>query len=171
MVKFPCGSLSPARRLAPTYLPPVSPAWPRRTALSFASPARKQTSCWGRTVVAKRWTVFAPQQSSHNLNIWCRRFLPGNPRRASPCDRGPLTGSLCLQCCHFWTGRGSVAGHWPRSISLRGATEGSAFSTLGPVYYAARPGDSPQETDALVLCMRRKKHAQLPARPYLKLVS
>ena len=117
MVKFPCGSLSPARRLAPTYLPPVSPAWPRRTALSFASPARKQTSCWGRTVVAKRWTVFAPQQSSHNLNIWCRRFLPGNPRRASPCDRGPLTGSLFLQCCRFWTRRGSVAGHWPRWIS------------------------------------------------------
>jgi len=34
----------------------------------------------GRTVVAKRWTVFAPQQSSHNLNTWYRRFLPGNPR-------------------------------------------------------------------------------------------
>ena len=39
--KIPCGSLSPARRLAPTYLPPVSLAWPRRTAVSFVSPARK----------------------------------------------------------------------------------------------------------------------------------
>ena len=45
------------------------------------------------------------------------------------------------------------------------------FSALGPVYYAARPGHSPQETDALVLCMGRKKGAQIPARPYLKLVS
>ena len=45
------------------------------------------------------------------------------------------------------------------------------FSALGPVYYAARPGLSPQETDALVLCMGRKKGAQIPARPYLKLVS
>ena len=35
------------------------------------------------------------------------------------------------------------------------------FSALGPVYYAARPGHSPQETDALVLCMGRKKGAKI----------
>ena len=45
------------------------------------------------------------------------------------------------------------------------------FSELGPVHYAACPCPNPQEAEMLVQCMRRKKGAQPPARPYLKLVS
>ena len=45
------------------------------------------------------------------------------------------------------------------------------FSELGPVHYAACPCPIPQEAIPLVQNMRRKKGAQPPARPYLRLVS
>ena len=45
------------------------------------------------------------------------------------------------------------------------------FSELGPVHYVACPCPNPQEAVTLVQNMRRKKGAQPPARPYLRLVS
>ena len=45
------------------------------------------------------------------------------------------------------------------------------FSDLGPVHYVACPCPNPQEAVTLVQNMRRKKGAQPPARPYLRLVS
>jgi len=49
--------------------------------------------------------------------------------------------------------------------------QAAPFSELGPVHYAACPCPNPQEAIPLVQTMRRKKGAQPPARPYLKLVS
>ena len=48
--------------------------------------------------------------------------------------------------------------------------QAAPFSELGPVHYAACPCTNPQEADTLVQCMRQKKGAQPPARPYLKFI-
>ena len=44
--------------------------------------------------------------------VW--QFLSGNPLLASLCYRRALAKRRCSQCCRSWTGRGNVAGHWPR---------------------------------------------------------
>ena len=77
--KFPCGSPSPAMRLAPIDLQPASSACRLRTGVLFASLARKWTSCCGAIAAVNRWTACVPPPSNHGLNVWSRSFFPAIP--------------------------------------------------------------------------------------------